>query len=214
MLSLTPAPQRYREIASVYPSVLQFRYRQSPRPLRSPSHRSIGPLEPAPYYSGEISLVLDPTGRLVAFSEIPPEKSDPPVDGSVPDWAPFWQAASLRPADRSFAWKGEAQGRGFEVHAASHRGKPIFFQIARSDQVPARMVEAWTPAGSRFATVVFGILGAATLLWSIYFAYQNLRSGRGDRRGAIRFAFASYAVGFAVLVLTSHHLSDFGYEWE
>jgi hypothetical protein len=28
MLSRTPAPQRYRGIASVYPSVLQFRYRQ------------------------------------------------------------------------------------------------------------------------------------------------------------------------------------------
>ena len=76
------------------------------------------------------------------------------------------------------------------------------------------MVEVWTPAGNRFAAIVFGILGVATLLFSLYFAYHNLRSGRGDRRGAIRFAFTSYAVSFIFLILTSHHLYDVGYEWE
>jgi serine/threonine protein kinase len=229
MLSRTPAPQRYREIASIYPSVLQFRYRQSPRPLQSTSHRRIRPLDPAPYYSGEISLALDTKGRLVSFSEIPPEKSDPPSADPAPDWGPFWQAASLNPerltpisalwtpdvgADRSFAWKGEAQGYRFEVHAASRRGKPIFFQLVRPDQSPARMVEVWTPGGNRFAAVLFGILGVATLLFSLYFAYRNLRSGRGDRRGALRLAFSSYVVSFIFLILTSHHLYDVGYEWE
>ena len=228
MLSRTPAPQRYREIASIYPSVLQFRYRQSPRPLRSTSHRRITPLDPPPYYSGEISLTLDTKGRLVSFSEIPPEKSDPPSGDPVPDWTPFWQAASLSAerltpisalwtpdvaADHSFAWKGEAQGYRFEVHAASHRGKPIFFQLVRPDQSPARMLEVWTPGGNRFAAIVFGILGVATLVFSLYFASRNLRSGRGDRRGALRFAFISYTVSFVFLILTSHHLYDVGYEW-
>ena len=50
-------------------------------------------------------------------------------------------------ADHSFAWKGEAQGYKFEVHAASRRGKPVFFQLVRPDQSPQRMVEVWTPAG-------------------------------------------------------------------
>jgi len=229
MLSRTPSPQRYREIASIYPSVLQFRYRQSPRPLQSTSHRRIRPLDPAPYYSGEISLALDTKGRLVSFSEIPPEKSDPPSSDPAPDWGPFWQAAALSPerltpisalrtpdvsADHSFAWRGEAQGYKFEVHAASRRGKPIFFQLVRPDQSPTRMVEVWTPGGNRFAAIVFGILGVATLLFSLYFAYRNLRSGRGDRRGALRFALISYAVSFVFLILTSHHLYDVGYEWE
>ncbi len=229
MLSRTPAPKRYREIASIYPSVLQFRYRQSPRPLQSTSHRRVRPLDPAPYYSGEISLALDTKGRLVFFSEIPPEKSDPPPGDPAPEWGPFWQAASLNPerltptsavwtpdvaADHSFAWKGEEQGYQFEVHGASYRGKPIFFQIVRPDQSPARMVKAWTPGGNRFAAIVFGILGVATLLISLYFAYRNLRSGRGDRRGALRFGLISYAVSFVFLMLTSHHLYDVGYEWE
>jgi serine/threonine protein kinase len=86
----------YREIAPIYPSVLQFRYRQSPRPLQSTLHRRSRPLDPAPFYSGEISL-LDTKGRLVSFSEIPPEKSDPPSGNPAPDWDPFWQAASLSP---------------------------------------------------------------------------------------------------------------------
>jgi serine/threonine-protein kinase len=76
------------------------------------------------------------------------------------------------------------------------------------------MVEVWTPGGNRFAAIVFGILGVATLLFSLYFAYRNLRSGRGDRRGALRFALISYAVSFVFLILTSHHLYDVGYEWE
>lgn len=229
MLSRTPAPQRYREIASIYPSVLQFRYRQSPRPLQTASHRRVRPLDPAPYYSGEISLALDTKGRLVFFSEIPAEKSDPPSGDPAPDWGPFWQAASLSPerltpisalwtpdvaADHSFAWKGEAQGYSFEIHAASRRGKAVFFQLLRPDQSPARMVEVWTPGGNRFAVIVFGILGVATLLFSLYFAYRNLRSGRGDRRGALRFTLISYAVSFVFLILTSHHLYDVGYEWE
>jgi serine/threonine-protein kinase len=229
MLSRMPAPQRYRAIASIYPSVLQFRYRQSPRPLQSSSHRRIRPLDPAPYYSGEVSVALDTKGRLVSFSEIPPEKGDPPSGDPAPNWDPFWQAASLSPervtpipalwtpdvaADRSFAWKGEAQGYTFEVHAASRGGKPVFFQLFRPDEPPARMVEIWRPGGNRFAAIVFGILGAATLLFSLYFAYLHLRSGRGDRRGALRFAFTSYAVGFIFLILTSHHLYDVGYEWE
>jgi hypothetical protein len=76
------------------------------------------------------------------------------------------------------------------------------------------MVEVWTPGGNRFAAIVFGILGVSTLLFSLYCAYRNLRSGRGDRRGALRFAFISYAVSFVFLMLTSHHLYDVGYEWE
>lgn len=229
MLSRTPSPQRYRDIGSIYPSVLQFRYRQSPRPLQSTSHRRISPLVPAPYYSGEISLALDTRGRLVSFSEIPPEKSELAPGEAAPDWNPFWQAASLSPerltaisalwtpdvaADHSFAWKGEAQGYAFEVHAASRRGKPVFFQMVRPDQSPVRMVGAWTPGGNRFGAIVFGILGVVTLLCSLYFAYHNLRSGRGDRRGALRFAFTSYTVAFVFLILTSHHLYDVGYEWE
>jgi hypothetical protein len=76
------------------------------------------------------------------------------------------------------------------------------------------MVGAWTPGGNRFAAVVFGILGVSTLLFSLYFAYRNLRSGRGDRRGALRFALAAYVVNFVFLTLTSHHLYDVGYEWD
>ena len=228
MLSETPSPQRYRDVGSIYPSVLQFHYRQSPRPLPSTSHRSISPLDPAPYYSDEIALALDTRGRLISFSEIPPEKSNRTADDRVQDWGPFWQAASLNPedltpipalwtpdvaADHSFAWRGEAQGYRFEVHAASRQGTPVFFQIVRPEQAPSRMVGAWTPAGNRFSAIVFGILGVATLLCSLYFAYQNLRSGRGDRRGALRFACTSYTISFIFLILTAHHLYDVGYEW-
>jgi len=229
VLNRIPAPQRYREIASLYPSILRFGYRQSPQPLQSPFHRKIFRLEPAPFYSGEISLTLDMQGRLLYFSKIPAEKRDLPPGAPSPDWTPFWQAASLSPerltsipalwapdvaADRSFAWTGEMQGHAFEVHAASNLGTPVFFQVVSPDQTPMRMVSAWAPGGYRFAVAAFGILGTAAILLSLYFAYRNLRSGRGDRRGVFRFAIAVFITGFLFRTLTSHHLFDVGYEWD
>lgn len=228
LLSQVPAPQRYREIATAYPAVLRFDYRQSPRLLQSPGHRRVSPLEPAPYYSGEVSLMLDMEGRLLAFSKIPPQKSDSPSGDAAPDWSAFWQAAFIDsgrlipipalwtpdvPADHTFAWKGEMLGHDFEVHASSSQGKPVFFQVVRPDQRPTRVVGAWTPGGYRFAAIVFGILGTLTLLVSLYYAYHNVRSGRGDRRGVSRFAVTSYIVSFAFLLLTAHHIFDVGYEW-
>lgn len=229
LLASVAGPPRYREISSIYPSLLFFGYRQSPRLLESPFRRQITQLEPAPFYSGEISLTLDLQGRLLRFSMIPPEKGEPPADAEpLPDWTAFWQAASLAPdrltpipaiwapdvpADRYFAWRGELQGHSFEVHAASRVGKPIFFKVASPDQTSQRMVGVSTPGGYRFGLAVFGILGTAVIILSIYFAYRNLRSGRGDRRGALRFAGAVYLIVYLFRILTSHHVLDIGYEW-
>ncbi len=228
VLSQIPAPQRFREVASIFPSILRFGYRQSPQPLQSPFFRKILRLEPAPYYSGEISLTLDTQGRLLYFSRIPAEKSDPPSGELSTDWNPFWQAAALSPdrltpipalwapdvaSDRSFAWKGEMQGHAFEVHAASRQGKSVFFQVVSPDHASARMAGVWLPGGYRFAIAIFGIVGTAALLFSLYYAYRNLRSGRGDRRGAFRFALVIYVIQFLFRILTSHHLLDVGYEW-
>ena len=227
-LSKAPAPQRYREIASFYPSVLRFGYRQSPRPLESPSLHRIQWLQPAPYYSGEIALTIDMQGRLFYFSRIPPQKIEPVPVNANPDWKPFWQAAGVSPesltsitpvwapdvaSDRIQSWKGEMQGQPFEVHAASFQGKPVYFQVVGPDATPSRMVEPWTPGGYRFAAALFGVLGITVILFSSYFAYRNFRSGRGDRRGVFRFAAAVYGIEFIFFALTSHHLFDIGYEW-
>jgi serine/threonine protein kinase len=227
-LSKVAAPRRYREMGSFYPSVLRFGYRQSPRPLESPSLHRIQWLQPAPYYSGEIALTIDMQGRLFYFSRIPPQKIEPVQVSANPDWKSFWQAAGVSPesltsitpvwapdvsSDRIQSWKGEMQGQPFEVHAASFQGKPVFFQVVGPDPTPSRMVEPWTPGGYRFAAALFGVLGITVILFSSYFAYRNFRSGRGDRRGVFRFAASVYGIEFVFFTLTSHHLFDIGYEW-
>lgn len=227
-LSKVAAPQRYREVASFYPSLMRFGYRQSPRPLESPSFHRIQWLQPAPYYSGEIALAIDMQGRLLYFSRIPPQKIEPGPANAGPDWKPFWQAAGVSPeiltpitpiwapdvaSDRIFSWKGEMQAQPFEVHAASFQGKPVYFQLVVSDSTPSRMVAPWTPGGYRFAAALFGVMGITVILFSSYFAYRNFRSGRGDRRGVFRFAAAVYGIELIFFTLTSHHLFDIGYEW-
>jgi serine/threonine protein kinase len=227
-LGQVAAPQRYRDIGIFYPSVLRFGYRQSPRPLESPSLHRIQWLQPAPYYSGEIALTIDMQGRLLYFSKIPPQKTEPVSASGNPDWKPFWQAAGISPevlttitpvwapdvaSDRLLSWKGEMQGQPFEVHAASFLGKPVYFQVVGPDATPSRMVAPWTPGGYRFSAALFGLLGITVILFSSYFAYRNFRSGRGDRRGVFRFAAAVYAIEWIFFTLTSHHLFDIGYEW-
>jgi len=227
-LSKVAAPQRYRDIGNFYPSVMRFGYRQSPRPLESPSFHRIQWLQPAPYYSGEIALTIDMQGRLLYFSRIPPQKIEPTSTNVNPDWKPFWMAAGISPevltsiapawapdvaSDRTFSWKGEMQGHLFEVHAASFQGKPVYFQVVGPDPTPSRMVGAWTSGGFRFVAPLFGLLGTTVILFSAYFAYRNFRSGRGDRRGVFRFAAAVYGIEFIFFTLTSHHLFDIAYEW-
>src|SRR5262249_31332848 len=120
ILHKIPAPDRYRKIASLYPGILRFGYRQSPRPLGSAS-TSVRRQAPAPYFSDEISMTLDMQGRLLYFSKISPEKLGPASSSPAPNWSGFWDAADLDAtaltpvaptwmpdvgADQLFSWKG------------------------------------------------------------------------------------------------------------
>ena len=80
------------------------------------------------------------------------------------------------------------------IEAAGYRGRAIFFSVippwtrpARmSDEAPTRISRAFS-AGA--VVVAFSLLAAAALL-----ARRNLRSGRGDRRGAFRTAAVMVAI--------------------
>jgi serine/threonine-protein kinase len=160
---------------------------------------------------------LDPHGRLVEFHSIPPQVEDADGGTAAPDWAPLFDAAGLTPssfhavpprwtprgdADVRSAWEGplpDAPDVNARVEAAAYRGRPIYFSVIPPWTKPGRVADPPKRGIDRVLTtltviVAFALLAAAALL-----ARRNLRTGRGDRRGAFRTAavmFVSLSAGF------------------
>src|SRR5262249_26548495 len=119
-------------------------------------------------------------------------------------------------ADVRVAWEGpmpDISGETARVEAASYRGLPIFFQLVASWTEPVRMA---TPrprtVGDLFSVTALAIglvvLGAAALL-----ARRHLRTGRGDRRGALRTAVIVFATQTAAYMLRTRHDADLQSEY-
>jgi hypothetical protein len=123
---------------------------------------------------------LDAKGRLIALGVRP--AATPSAGSAAPDWLKLFAAAELDPArftpvapsqvppmpfDARGAWEGTFEpGRPERVHveAAAWTGNPVYFSVGGDwqQQEPSE--------------------DAAILTW------QNLRKGRGDRRGALQLA--------------------------
>jgi len=207
--------------------ILDFWYRTSPRPLEpwTPDWRpqvNDPPLE----VPGMVTVMVDDRGRLLNFTAVPPpaDPSEPP--GSPVDWNPLFQAAGLSRADFSevapqrtppvyaeqrAAWEGPMPQRAdvkLRIEAASYRGRPVAFKVIGPWTLPPgediRRTTAMQRAASVAGTIiVLALLGGAGLL-----VRANLKSGRGDRRGANRIALFLLAVSLASWALGARHSFD------
>src|SRR5262245_22177269 len=114
-------------------------------------------------------------------------------------------------ADFRTAWEGLYPGPGeipIQVEAAAYHGKPVYFRI----------FEPWTPAGSAkreqknrwasFFYLIFGIVALVTLLGGVFLAHRNFRLGRGDRKGALRFALCVLTCDYLAWVIKAHHVPE------
>jgi len=212
------------------PPVLTFWYRASPRPLVSllPSGKVYG-MKPWPEVTGMAGTTYDMDGRLLRFYAVPAQLEDP-VAEAAPDWTPLFAEArldpgSLRPvaprwtppfyADARAAWEGSWPGRPdipVRIETASHRGKPVWFEVVWPWTRPERMEKYAWPAGklvrqALWITLAILLLGAAGFM-----ARRNIVLGRGDRRGAFRVALLIAAVGLGAWTLGAHHVADWSAE--
>jgi serine/threonine-protein kinase len=94
------------------------------------------------------------------------------------------------------------------IEAASYRGRPVSFRWlgpwSRSDREAPR----FDPGFTVFSWIIFVlVIGGSWLAWN------NLRAGRGDRRGALRLGVAAYLVSIAIWALGSHHLAGTNEGW-
>ena len=203
-------------LATHRPAVISFWYRQHRDDFQVDSFLPFGVLvngdndvitydSPPNSETGMIRMRLDAKGRLIAL-EARPEASEPAPDATV-DWRKLFAAAELDPArftrvpprdmppvpfDAREEWRGTfGPGRKeqVDVEAAAREGKPVYFSVGgdwqQKEPADTGAYGHWYPALiAVFYTCYF--LGAGVLAW------QNLRKGRGDRRGALQIAAAVF----------------------
>ena len=183
------------------------------------SHDSPSNSEP-----GMIRIALDPTGRLIKMEARPEQESAVGNPGPM-DWAALFMAAGLEierftaaephgtPSmafDERAAWTGTYSDRVPEeirIEAASWRGRPVYWSITGSWDSAERAGSnvSWiVPATAAF--VFISLIGGAVLA-----ARSNLRSGRGDRKGAARVAAAFFVLGMCAWALQASHTPNL---WE
>jgi len=210
-------------LRTAQPSAMTFRYRQSPKLLVRQQAAGIGnwdedPPDNAP---GMRQVELDPQGRLRMLKVIPWEAAVEPsgASGSAADvdWEPAFEAAGLalvdfeavKPrwnppvfADDRRAWTGvypDASNVEIRLEAASLDGVPVWFRILEPWSEPAvagASRDDSPPVLNLWLMVV--LVAGGTLAW------RNLRLGRGDQRGALRFAVYFGLVRMLWLLAADH----------
>ena len=206
------------------PAGLLFRYRQSPRTLSRYSKASIGEwfADPPNNRPGMVQVALDPEGRLNTFTAVPPEREGAGDEHPAPDWGPILAAAGLGTAalresapswsppvyaDRRTAWEGvypDAPDVPIHVEAASFQGRPVWFRIGEPWTVSSASGDSPDPIGERVSEILEAAAFLVVMIGASVIAMRNVRSGRGDRRTALRFALYMGAVRMLWL-LGAHH---------
>jgi hypothetical protein len=209
------------------PAGLLYWHRSSPRQMVPTGNRDRVSLTDPPFtMTGMIAMTLDTEGRLDEFHAVPPQVEDSASGTPVRvNWTPLFALAGLpqadfRPvtpqwtprshSDERAAWEGPMPGwpeQRLRVEAAAYRGRPVYFQTIGPWTEPARMrerprsrVERW--AQTIIATAVLLVLGVAAIV-----ARHNLRKGRGDRRGALRFATLVFVSMMVAWILGAEHIA-------
>jgi serine/threonine-protein kinase len=224
-----PSPD-WDHILHSRPSLVEFRYRQSPERLVASGFHSfplmtpnlVDQFDPPPIDSGMIRVDLDQKGRLTVFEAMPPEVFKPEAASPAAfDWSPLFAAAELDPtqfqpsqptwnalsaSDTRTAWTGKWPGtdRTLRVEAAAFQGKPVFFRLIGEWTDPPRMQGKPDSTAQKVAEIVGLLVALAGLTCVVWLARRNHRHGRGDREGASLLARIVFALMLVLWLLRSH----------
>ncbi len=224
------AGDRIERLAKDRPSVIQFWYRESPEPLvvaLRPQSAGPGPprLEAVGFDNPPVDIpnmraaVLDLKGRLVEFRAVPAEftATDAPdrmnwdavFAAAGLDRGSFQEAPSIWTPPDAFderrAWAGvvpEQPDLSLRLEAAAYRGRLVALRtLGPWDSIEPRMM---TPVTGRIQLVP--ALTTVLVLAALVLAWANVRSGRGDKRGAQRLGVTLLCASLLDWVLSIDHV--------
>jgi serine/threonine-protein kinase len=235
------SPRRWDSLSTGEPPLVEFWYRQSPRPLSPASVTGrVAWNDPPIQLAGMAGARYDFRGRLLGFYAVPPQlerettASEPSVGAAAvsagPDFGPLFAEARVDPArfrrveplwtpsfyvDTRLAWEGTWPARpeiALRVEAASYRGRPVWFEVKNPWTRPERELAFPLSAASRRVQGFYILMLVVLAAAGGVLAYRNIRLGRGDRRGAFRLALALTTLATAAWALRAHHVEDPGLE--
>ncbi len=227
-----PAPN-WDRVLSQAPAPLEFWYRQSPDALTGLMFHSdlltpgiVTQDDPPTIMSGMTSMELDYRGRLKFFETIPAQRQESPTRSAQVDWNPLFALAGLdvtklQPADPIWNWLATSDtraawtgtwpesGRALRVEAAALGGRAVGFMVSGPWVKPSRMSEP-SPSGQNATIIILCAVVIAVLVGAALLARNNLRAGRGDRRGAARLAVFTTAIMLALWICQVHIVASLG----
>ncbi|MDR3699551.1 MAG: serine/threonine-protein kinase [Candidatus Sulfopaludibacter sp.] len=199
--------------------LIVFWYRQSPDSLQAVyrTNTAVTEWDPPLVRSGMLRIFTDAQGRLEKLEAVPRQvEAD---SGAAPafDWARLFQAAGLdqgtfreakpewsplAPFDSRAAWTGtdSQSGARLRVEAAAWRGRPVFFQIVGPWSAAVR--DSSSTGGEALALVFVKFLAFAV---ACVFAWHNVRTAKGDIRGATKLGLIYFMCSSAASLLQANH---------
>ncbi|NKB89313.1 MAG: protein kinase [Acidobacteria bacterium] len=170
--------------------------------------------DPPQTVPGMLTIELDTMGRLVSFEALP-DRLDPPASQGTLAWAEIFEAMGwelnafetveprLTPtqfADQRMAWEGRYSDDPefpVRIEAAALGDRLVSLRVFAPHAPLDPPTRTIGPTSFGFASVValLVVVGIIVLLLTaifggLYVAQKNLRSGRGDQRGARRLGSA------------------------
>jgi len=218
------SPTRWDKLRSGQPAAIYFWYRQSPRPFNVSIGNDVGEDFPVRDLPGMTTVTLDTLGRLRSFYAVPPQKSSA-TGSATPDWSSLFLESGLDQAKfqpvpsiwtpphestARVAWEGfypDQPELKIRVEAAAFEGKPVYFEILEPWDQPREFQLSLARFRQRALIVLLVSFFIIVMLGSALLALRNLKSGRGDRKGAFRLAAFVLVAFFLRWLFSAHHVS-------
>jgi len=221
-------PDRWKRLREQRPRPYIFWYRESPTTLIAWDWSGrVSGRNPPLGVTGMSLLALDDRGHLEMLHIVPPQLDESSPTNQTTDYSWLFEAAGLEQdsfvktnsvwnpdvyADQKTAWLGQYPGQSnwpVRVEAASYRGRPVYFRVLDPPDKPQRHSEtSQDPLWKQRLAGVRSLLTVAAFIGVALVARRNLRLGRGDRKGAMRFGFGLFLLGMSWWLLGMDHVKE------
>ena len=212
---------------------VQYWYRQSPKPLVSHEYRirdrdsvrtRVRETTPPWTTSGMVGVRLDTAGYLRRFQAVPDRGLFVNPATSDPDWSQWfpesvtafdltqletadgkWITTPSTPFDALAAWEGKWPNseEPLRVVAAAYRGQPVFFDVISPGAANPKLLSDRYRGSEVLSLVLVSAVSVAAILTSIF----HLRTGRGDKDGAVRVGIAVFTLELIAWMFNASHVT-------